>query len=60
MQQCLKPAAGAARTWIVAAQLLDEDLAAADDTQTALDARFGVSAAPALGGALQLRFSLES
>jgi len=44
MQQCLKPAAGAARTWIVAAELLDEDLAVADDAQAALDACFRVMA----------------
>jgi hypothetical protein len=60
MQQCLKPAAGAARTRIVAAQFLDEDLAVADDAQAALDAGFGVSAATALGGGLQQRFGLES
>lgn len=60
MQQCLKPAAAAARAWIVAAELLDQDLAVADDAQPALDARLGVGAAPALGGALDGRFVLKS
>ena len=60
MQQCLKPAAGATRTWIVATQLLDEDLAVADDAQAALDAGFAVSAAPTLGGGLHSQLVLES
>jgi len=41
MQQFLKPATGAARARIVAAELLEKLLAAADHAMAALDARFG-------------------
>jgi hypothetical protein len=41
MQQFLKPAAGAAWAGVVAAELLDQLLVAADYAMTALDAGFG-------------------
>jgi hypothetical protein len=41
MQQFLKPPTGAAWAWIVAAELLEKLLAAADYAIAALDARLG-------------------
>jgi hypothetical protein len=47
MQQFLKPAAGAAGAQVVAPELLDQLLAAADYARTALDAGLGrVALAP--------------
>jgi hypothetical protein len=60
MQQFLKPAARPAQAWIVSTQLLDEHLAVANHAQAAFHASFGISAAPPLGRALDLRCALES
>jgi hypothetical protein len=57
MQQFLKSAAGAARARIVATELLDELLAAADDARSALDARLRGEAPASLTGDLERRRS---
>jgi hypothetical protein len=41
MQQCLKAAAGAARAWIVAAQLFEQFFIAVDEPHATLDMGFG-------------------
>jgi hypothetical protein len=53
MQHFLKPAAGVAGAEVVAAELLDQLLLAVDDPETALHARLGRIALPALAAPLK-------
>jgi hypothetical protein len=55
MQQFLKPVAGTAWTWVVAAELLDQFLVPVHDAVAALDAGFGREAFPALTRGLETR-----
>jgi hypothetical protein len=53
MQHFLKAFIGAARAWIVAAELFEEFFIAVYDAKPALDVRFGRIAATTLTGALE-------
>jgi len=55
MQQFLKPAGGTARTWIVAAEFLDQFLVAVNNAYSALHLRLGWESSTALAGALEKR-----
>jgi hypothetical protein len=55
MQQFLKPAGGAARAWIVAAEFLDQFLVGVNDAHSALHLRLGWEPFTALACALEKR-----